>query len=278
MATACRSEQEVPAGASTLGVLLRPGWIAAALLVVAFTAACVAVLAPWQFGKSEQVELRAKTLQGAGAKRADPLEEVQSFRDAVGPADEWRQVTVRGRFLPGHEVLVPNRVSADGSSTHVVSPFVVVPGDEDDDDNAGAIILVNRGAAGEGGVSGKGVPSSAGISPPPLDVTEITAQLRSAEEASRYAPPRVEDGTVVASAIDPAQLSDVTGLALAPFHLQLSPGQAGALGELPLPSAESSSPHFSYGVQWLALGAAAPIALGALARSHVRREKQDHAG
>ncbi|MFD2393290.1 hypothetical protein ACFSSF_04870 [Dietzia aerolata] len=57
---------------SALRVLLRPGWIAAALRVVAFTVACVAVLAPWQFGKSEQVDQRREVLHGAGSAQTLP--------------------------------------------------------------------------------------------------------------------------------------------------------------------------------------------------------------
>ena len=35
-----------------LGFLLRPGWIALALVVVAFAYLCFSVLAPWQLGKN----------------------------------------------------------------------------------------------------------------------------------------------------------------------------------------------------------------------------------
>lgn len=250
-------------------MLLRPGWIAAALLVVAFTAACIWVLAPWQLGKSEQVELRSGLIERAEREQAVPLEDVQQPGDTVAPSDEWRRVTVRGSFLPQHEVLVPNRMGASGTATHVLTPFQVA--------ESGTVILVNRGATAQDDATGQGDATATEALPaPPVGITTITAQLRPTEETSRYAPPRVEGGTVVASAIDPTRLSEVTGLALAPFHLQLFPGQAGALGELPMPSADSASPHFSYGVQWLLLGAGAPIALGVLARSHVRREQQVH--
>ncbi len=35
-----------------LAFLLRPGWLALALVVVAFTYLCFTVLAPWQLGKN----------------------------------------------------------------------------------------------------------------------------------------------------------------------------------------------------------------------------------
>ena len=35
-----------------LAFLLRPGWIALALVVIAFTYLCFMVLAPWQLGKN----------------------------------------------------------------------------------------------------------------------------------------------------------------------------------------------------------------------------------
>ena len=35
-----------------MAFLLRPGWIALALVVIAFTYLCFMVLAPWQLGKN----------------------------------------------------------------------------------------------------------------------------------------------------------------------------------------------------------------------------------
>lgn len=219
------------------------------------------------------MDQRREVLHGAGSAQTLPLAEVHPSDAVVAPEDEWRKVTARGRFLPDHQVIVQGRMDAGGGSTHVVSPFVVEEIFDDDDNPTPPTILINRGPLDEDSASDADDLSTASIPAPPPGTVEITAHLRQAEQASRYAPARSESGSVVVSAIDPAQLSDATGLALAPFYLQLTADQPGALGELPLPSGESSSPHFSYGVQWLALAAAAPLALGALARSDVRRER-----
>lgn len=262
-ATECRSDRATPAGPTTLGLLLRPRWITATLLVAAFTAACIVILAPWQLDKGEAVDQRSELIDRAGREQPVPLESVQRAGTGLDPSDEWRQVTVRGSYLSGNEVLAPNRASATGAATHVLTPFRVT--------DSGRILLVNRGAIDPDAATTPAAPPA-----PPADETTITAQLRLAEETSRYSPPRVEGHTVVASAIDPARLSDATGLALDPYLLQLSAGQAGTLGELPTPGADSAVPHVLYGVQWLALGAAAPIALGVLAWTYIRREKQGH--
>lgn len=42
----------MPRRIPSLAFLLRPGWIALALVVIAFTYLCFTVLAPWQLGKN----------------------------------------------------------------------------------------------------------------------------------------------------------------------------------------------------------------------------------
>ena len=52
---------------SALRVLLRPGWIALGLVVVAFAALCFSVLAPWQLGKNSSTTERNDLIRHAVA-------------------------------------------------------------------------------------------------------------------------------------------------------------------------------------------------------------------
>ena len=243
-------------GGAVRSTLLRPGWIASLLLVGAFAVACFTVLAPWQFDKGEALDRRPALIDRAEREQAVPLEAVQHPDDILDPSDEWRRVTVRGHYVPGTEVLLRHRVVAGETVTYVLTPFRVA--------GAETVILVNRGF-----IDSNGDTTTQPVVAPQHDTT-ITAQLRTAEEASRFTPPRAEDETVVASAIDPAGLEHSVGQSLAPYYLQLAAGQTGALGELPPPNTQSGVPHFWYGVQWAVFGVLAPVALGVLGWSHVR--------
>ena len=54
-----------------LGFLLRPGWIALALVVAAFAYLCFTVLAPWQLGKNSRTSEENRQIQAS--LTADPV-------------------------------------------------------------------------------------------------------------------------------------------------------------------------------------------------------------
>ncbi|WP_372586792.1 SURF1 family cytochrome oxidase biogenesis protein, partial [Mycobacteroides abscessus] len=54
-----------------LAFLLRPGWIALALVVVAFAYLCFTVLAPWQLGKNTKTSRENNRI--AQSVNADPV-------------------------------------------------------------------------------------------------------------------------------------------------------------------------------------------------------------
>src|ERR1700749_132328 len=85
-----------------LSFLLRPGWIALALVVIAFTYLCFMMLAPWQLGKNSrtsrenhQIEY-SLTTPPAGAR--NPPAATSGFvgiRRAVAPGDGDRALPAR---------------------------------------------------------------------------------------------------------------------------------------------------------------------------------------
>lgn len=119
-----------------LAFLLRPGWIALALVVVAFAYLCFTVLAPWQLGKNTKTSRENNRI--AQSVNADPVPLKNELRpDHSMPEDaEWRRVTATGHYLPDRQVLARLRVVDAKPAYEALTVFQV--------DN-GPAILVNRG-------------------------------------------------------------------------------------------------------------------------------------
>lgn len=236
---------------------LSPGWVIGLLAVALFTWACFALLAPWQLGKSDDLDARNSRLAESIEAAPEPLAGV-----VAGPADfterEWRLVTVDGSWDPDAEALLRLR-SVDGELVYQVLT-VFRPG-------SGPALLVNRGWVPVG--ENNTVPDYA---PAPTGPVEITARLR-ATEAGQAEPVPV-DGHPTVRVVDPAVLGDTLGRVLEPAgYLQLSGDQPGSLNPAPIPGIESG-PYLSYGLQWLLFGVLAPVGLAYFAWSEIRTRRR----
>ena len=122
--------------------LFRPGWLALALVVVAFAYLCFTVLAPWQLGKNTRTS--RENNQIATSLTADPVP-VTSLLSQSDSA-QWRRVTATGHYVAGATVLARLRVVDGEPAFEVLTPFVI---------DAGPTILVDRGYAKTiGGLAG----------------------------------------------------------------------------------------------------------------------------
>ncbi|HUO39879.1 MAG TPA: SURF1 family protein [Mycobacterium sp.] len=241
-----------------VGFLLRPGWLALALVVVAFAYLCFTVLAPWQLGKNTRTS-RAND-QIAHSLTADPVS-LTSVLSHYGSGDEWRRVTATGHYVAGEQVLARLRVVDGEPAFEVLAPFAV---------DEGPAVLVDRGYVRP--LEGSQVPQ---IPPPPAGPVTITARLRNSEPARRD-PVRL-DGAQQVYSINTGQVSRLTGTPLAAPYLQLVEGQPGGLGAVPLPHLDAG-PYLSYGIQWIAFGIVAPIGLGYFVYSELRHRRGEKAG
>ncbi|WP_019204155.1 SURF1 family protein [Tsukamurella sp. 1534] len=245
-----------------LKVALQPRWIALAVAALAFTALCWSVLAPWQLGKNTSTSHRNQQI--ADSVNADPVPAAQLLggRTDVPRDAEWRKVTLTGSFLTDKQVLARLRNQDGNPAYEVLVPFAA-------DD--GATYLVDRGfvRTPTGGV----VPDFA---PPPSGTVTVDARLRAPEPTSPDRAPRVENGYLQVYAIDPAAVGPALGVSLAPGYLDLAEGQPGVLDPVPLPMLDAG-PYLSYGLQWLAFGIMAPLAIGYFVWSEVRRRREDRA-
>jgi cytochrome oxidase assembly protein ShyY1 len=245
-----------------LAFLLRPGWIALALVVVAFTYLCFTVLAPWQLGKNTRTSRENHQIENSLNTPPAPLETLLPQQDSSAPGAQWRRVTATGHYLPDTSVLARLRVVEGDPAFEVLAPFVV-------DD--GPTVLVDRGYVRP--EQGSRVPA---IPRPPAETVTITARLRDAEPVVTGKDPFFADGVQQVYSISTQQVAALTKVPLAGSYLQLVENQPGGLGVIGVPHLDAG-PFLSYGIQWISFGILAPIGLGYFVYSEMRvrrRERQ----
>jgi cytochrome oxidase assembly protein ShyY1 len=242
--------------------LLRPGWLALFVVVIAFAYLCFTVLAPWQLGKNTKTS--RENAQISASLRADPvpLTTLLPHQDSSAPDAQWRRVTASGRYLADAQVLARLRVIDGEPAFEVLVPFAV---------DGGPIVLVDRGYVRP--EQGSRVPP---IPSPPTGRVTISARLRDPEPAVDDKAPFSEDGARHVYSINTAQISVFTGVPLAGSYLQLVEDQPGGLGVIGLPHLDAG-PFLSYGIQWIAFGILAPIGLGYFVISEIRQRRREKA-
>lgn len=242
--------------------LLRPGWLALAVVVTAFAYLCFTVLAPWQLGKNTATERENSQLEHSLTAAPVPVTTPLPHQDSAAPDAQWQRVTATGRYLPDAQVLVRLRVVEGEPAFEVLVPFVV-------DD--GPTVLVNRGYVRP--EEGSRVPPIPGT---PDNTVRITARLRDSQAAIPGRDPITENGIRQVYSINTEQVATLTGVPLAGSYLQLTDDQPGGLGVIGLPHLDAG-PFLSYGLQWIAFGILAPIGLGYFAFSEVRARRAEKA-
>ena len=244
-----------------LPVFLRPGWIALALVVVAFTYLCLTVLAPWQLGKNTRTSRENHQIEASVSADPVPVTSVLPHQDSSAPDAQWRQVTATGRYLPKTAVLARLRVIDGAPAYEVLNAFAV---------DGGPTVLVNRGYVHP--EKGTDVPP---IPPPPDTTVNITGRLRDSQPSGDKQP-FTEAGYQQVYAIDTAQIAALIKTPLTGSYLQLVENQPGVLEALSLPQLDAG-PFLSYGIQWIAFGILAPIGLGYFVYSELRTRKLEAA-
>jgi len=243
------------------GFLLRPGWIALALVVAGFAYLSLTVLAPWQLGKNTTTSRENNQIEASLSADPVPVTSVLPQQDSSAPDSQWRLVTATGRYLPAAQVLVRLRVIGGAPAYEVLTAFAV---------DSGPAVLVNRGYIRP--VDGTRVPR---VPPPPTDSVTITARLRDSGTAPKDdKQPFLEGGVMQVYTIDTRQVAAITHTPLTGSYLQLVEKQPGGLEVLPLPQLDAG-PFLSYGIQWIAFGILAPIGLGYFAYSEIRMRRAE---
>jgi cytochrome oxidase assembly protein ShyY1 len=246
-----------------LAFLLRPGWIALALVVIAFTYLCFMVLAPWQLGKNTRTSRENHQIEYSLNTPPAPLRTLLPQQDSSAPSEQWRRVTAIGHYLPDVQVLARLRVVEGDPAFEVLAPFVV-------DD--GPTVLVDRGYVRP--EQGSHVPP---IPRPPAETVTITARLRDSEPAAPGKDPFTRDGVQQVYSINTDQVAMLTKVPLAGSYLQLVDDQPGGLGVIGVPHLDAG-PFLSYGIQWISFGILAPIGLSYFVYSEIRARRREKLG
>ena len=178
--------------------LLRPGWLALFVVVIAFAYLCFTVLAPWQLGKNTKTSRENAQISHSLTSDPVPVTTLLPQQDSSAPDDQWRQVTATGHYLPDAQVLARLRVVDGEPAFEVLVPFAV---------DGGPTVLVDRGYVRP--EQGSRVPP---IAPPPDGTVTITARLRDSEPVPEGKDPFRQDGAQQVYAINTAQISAVTGV------------------------------------------------------------------
>ena len=243
-----------------LTFLLRPGWVALAVVVIAFTYLCFSVLAPWQLGKNTKTSRENNQIQQSLTTAPVPLKTLLPHQDSSAPDAQWRRVTATGHYLADKQLLVRLRVADGDPALEVLVPFIV---------DGGPNVLVDRGYVRP--EQGSRVPP---IPPPPHETVTITARLRDSEQPVLDKKSFTSDGVRQVYSIDVSQISTLTGVPLAGSYLQLVDNQPGGLGVIGLPHLDAG-PFLSYGIQWITFGVVAPILLGYFVYAEVRARRAE---
>ncbi|GFG84634.1 SURF1 family cytochrome oxidase biogenesis protein [Mycolicibacter algericus] len=244
-----------------LAFLLRPSWLALAVVVLAFAYLCFTVLAPWQLGKNTTTTRANSQLERALTAEPVPLTTVLPHQDSSAPDEQWQPVTATGRYLPDAQVLVRLRLIEGVPAFEVLTPFAVA---------GGPTVLVNRGyvRTDDGGTRMPQIP------PPPDAQVTITARLRDSQAVIPGKNPFSENGFRQVYSINTEQVAAVTEIPLTGSYLQLVDDQPGGLGLIALPRRDNG-PFLSYGIQWIAFGILAPIGLGYFAFAELRARRSE---
>ena len=198
--------------------------------------------AQWQFSRGSNQSANNKII---AANLDLPSLNIQDVANLDPVANQWRKITLQGKFSQTNQELVRNRYYEGKFGFEVLTLFTTTNGEN---------FWVDRGWVAAG-------PNAA--TPPDVEqVTsesiEITARIRS-ENLSR----QLQGSFFVTRATSekPESIAKLQGIDANEYYLDLlgsTDGQVRPLTEIELPEL-SNGPHYAYGIQWLAFALLALI-------------------
>jgi cytochrome oxidase assembly protein ShyY1 len=230
--------------------LLRPGWLALVVAVVAFVVACFWLLAPWQFGREAERDSQQAAIDASYSSPPAPLDQLAPAGAGLPAGSEWRQVTVTGTYLPGTQAVIRLRVIDGKPAVEVLTALRT---------DSGRVVLVDRGTVAAD--SGAEVPA---IAPAPSGPVTLAGRLRAdqPDPEHRTAAPS-SDGDLTLYTADSAAVAAASKLPIEPFHVLLAADQPGVLTPVLVEPDTTSAPftNLSYALQWITFGVIAIFAL-----------------
>jgi len=218
-----------------------PASLLQSFVALVLIAACL-FAAQWQFSRGASQSATNKII---AANLDLPSLSMNDVADLDPVSNQWRKITLSGKFSQSNQELVRNRYYEGKFGFEVLTLFTATNGEN---------FWVDRGwvAAGPNAATPPVVEPIAGGN------LEITARIRS-ENLSR----QLQGSFFVtrASSEKPESIAKLQGIDANAYYLDLlgSPnGQVKPLTEIELPEL-SNGPHYAYGIQWLAFALLALI-------------------
>lgn len=207
------------------------------------------LLGQWQFHRLDERKEHNSTTAHNLAELPVPIAELMSVDTEPKREDEWRQVTVHGKWDDHNTIVLKYQTRDAGAGIDVVTPLIT---------ESGTAVLVNRGWLGTdntGGIRPK--------TPAPTEgMVTVTGWVR--PDASGTAT-RVSDMST--RAISSTEIGKVLDYPLYRGFVDLAeqaPPAHDKLASIELPDDTSEGPHFFYGLQWWFFGALAIFGFGYL--------------
>lgn len=218
------------------------------LLAVTLATACT-FLGRWQWNRHVARDAAIATVEANWAAEPVPVDEVAPDPTAELPdADEWRSVTLVGRYSPGSTVLLRNRPVDGNAAYHVLVPFVP---EDPSGEPVGTVMVVDRGWV----PTGSDASAAVEVPEPPAGTVTVTVRLRQAERpTTRTAPAGQVQAIAVEQVLAAGGLDGLTPYAAYGSLVEEDPAADTSLGSLPAPSTDPGS-HLSYAFQWWAFAA-----------------------
>lgn len=230
-------------------------WLLLALAVVVLVVVFLR-LSEWQLDRLD--ERRAANSIIETNERAAPVPAADLLQPGrpVAAENEWRPVTVTGRYDPEHELFVRYRHYEGEPGFHVLTPLVT----ED-----GSALLVDRGWLPQRG----SVNADPTVSPPPAGEVTVTGRVRLSEDGN---PDQVRPETGQIRYINVPVLAEWLPYPVFGGYAELTEQDPPPGDELMLvpPPELDEGPHLSYAVQWVIFAVIAVGGVGFLAYDAVR--------
>lgn len=227
--------------------LLTRRWLVLAVIAVLVASGCVR-LGLWQLSRHADRQADNDIVETNVDKTPVPIADAVPIGDSPGDPQQWRRVSLSGRYDPAATLLVRYQSLGSLRGVNVLVPMRLADG---------SAVLVDRGFL----ESFAGTPDRTAVPAPPAGTVRAIGWLRVDSDAPPEAA-RPIDGTVRAVAA-PA-LDDVVDGPLRGGWVQLtSESPAGEQGLLrPEPPETDMGPHFFYALQWFLFGLLGLLAYG----------------
>ncbi|GAA3624115.1 SURF1 family protein [Microbacterium awajiense] len=234
-------------------------WAAYVAIAVTFAVAC-AFLSNWQFARNAERSAQLELVEANYDRDPVPLDELIPLGESFDDADEWRPVTLTGRYLADATLLARNRAHGGTAAYEVLVPFAL-------DD--GRVIVVDRGWVPPG--SEQSEPDH--VPAPPEGAATVVVRLRTGEPLppSGRSAPEGQVPTIhlplIAETLDSSGLVDAYGALVSEDPATERP----AAVEDP---SEDPGPHLSYAIQWILFAIMGFVFIGYVIRTEVRHRHE----